>query len=66
VTCGQGISVKSRLLLASDENYNACIDKVVLEESRTCNGTRPTCDINVSLAKGIYLIVKYPTKSIGS
>ncbi|KAL4103639.1 hypothetical protein QTP88_018995 [Uroleucon formosanum] len=53
VTCGQGLSVKSRLLLVSGENYTKCIDKVVLEETRTCNGTRSTCEINSSLAKEI-------------
>jgi len=53
-TCGQGLSIKSRLLLVSGENYTKCIDKVVLEETRTCNGTRPTCEINSSLAKGKY------------
>lgn len=54
VTCGQGLSIKSRLLLVSGENYTKCIDKVVLEETRTCNGTRPTCEIDSSLAKGKY------------
>lgn len=52
MTCGQGVSVKSRLLLVSGENHTNCVDKVVLEEARTCNGTRPTCEIDASLARG--------------
>lgn len=57
VTCGKGVSVKSRLLLVSGENYTKCIDKIILEETRSCNGSRPTCDINASLAKGEFMCV---------
>ncbi|VVC38325.1 Hypothetical protein CINCED_3A004090 [Cinara cedri] len=58
VTCGKGVSVKSRLLLLSGENRTKCIDKVVLEEFRECNGTRPTCEINEALAKEICAMEK--------
>ncbi|XP_050528826.1 spondin-1 [Daktulosphaira vitifoliae] len=53
VNCGQGISVRSRLLLVSGENFTNCLESVVLEETKPCIGIRPTCEITSSLAKEI-------------
>ncbi|XP_050426277.1 spondin-1-like [Adelges cooleyi] len=53
VTCGQGITLRSRLLLVSEENFTKCYENVVLEETKVCNGIRPTCAITSSLAKEI-------------
>lgn len=45
-TCGRGVTIRKRLLLALEENREECTKRMVLDQQQECTGQKVDCDIN--------------------